>query len=207
MEPWEVRALFALAILAVLIGVHALTRLPRRLHVWRDEGLERPWGRAVGEGLRFGVLWAMAAALAAVVSYPSQESDTAGAAGALLAIVGGLGIGSYAFALACVTLVGFFRLNPGEAGAPWPRHGLVTGLVVSATWLLLCPSPVLLLGEAEPSIPHLAALLVGVALYSVAVATGVFWRARQSSSAGRSTADRTVIRNLIIQKEEGTNRT
>jgi hypothetical protein len=58
--------------------------------------------------------------------------------------------------------------------------------MVTVTWLVLCPSPILLSGEAEHPAPHLAALLVGVVLYSLAVVAGVFWRIRSSSPPGDS---------------------
>jgi hypothetical protein len=181
--PWA-----TLAALLVLLGAHGVWSLSRRVRTEPNEGRKPSWARSMGAAIRLAVTWALAAGVAVLVSFPAGESESSGAAGALLLILGGLVFGSYAFALALVTLVGFFRLRPEGDGAPWLRHALITGLMVSVTWLVMCPSPILLTGEAEPSAPHLAGLLAGVILYSLAVVTAVFWRARQPPPVGKSGA-------------------
>ena len=177
--PWA-----ALAALLVLLGVHAVWSLSRRVRTELKNEREPSWARSMGAAIRLAVTWALAAGVAVLISFPAGESEASGAAGALLLILGGLVFGSYAFALALVTLVGFSRLRPDGDGAPWLRHALITGLMVSVTWLVMCPSPILLTGEAEPSAPHLAGLLLGVASFSLAVVTTVFWRARQPLPVG-----------------------
>jgi hypothetical protein len=131
----------------------------------------------------------MAAAMASVLAIPALESDGAGAAGALMMILGGLGFGSYALALGLVTPLAASRLLLNEAGAPCARPAALTSLGVTATWLLLCPSPILLTGEAHPSPWSLAGLVMGALVYSGILVAAVFWRVRGPLPADEATLE------------------
>jgi len=167
------------ALLLLVLGVHAAFLLSARIR----SRLERQ-GQVSRRGLvvdasRLGCLWGIAPVVAAVIAVGAiEESEGMGAAGALLAILGSFAFAVYGFTLGFGTLFAFSRLRPDAPGAPWLLHALVTGLVVGGVASLLCSGPWLLLGAELPRGTLLLASSVGLALFSAAVASGVFWRAR-----------------------------
>jgi hypothetical protein len=166
----------ALGVVVLLLGILSLRFLGSWIGAWlRDQST--PAARALRAGINLGVSWGFAAALAALVLGP-KGSDPAGAASALLLIVGVLGLGSYGLVLGLVTVFAAFRFRPERPDAPWSRDALVTGVLVAVFWM----SPILLMGaEAVAGDPVLAlGLFLGVCLFSMAVVLGAFWRARQT---------------------------
>ena len=80
--PWA-----ALAALLVLLGVHAVRSLSRRVRTELKNEREPSWARSMGAAVRLAVTWALAAGVAALISFPAGESESSGAAGALLRLL------------------------------------------------------------------------------------------------------------------------
>jgi len=169
----------SLAILALILGAHAVFRLGARIRT-RWAGETPPFRAGVfAEASKLGCMWGLAALVAVLLSSAAlDESEGMAAAAVVLMLVAGFGFAAYGFTLGLGTLLGFFRFRPDRADAPWGRQALATGLAVGGVSALVCSLPFVALGAEPPRAWPLLGSLSALCLLSVAIAAGVFRRAR-----------------------------
>jgi len=174
-----------LALLLVGLGAHACLVLGARIRARLARGGAPPWGARLSDGLRLALVWGIAPVVGATIAVGSLEtSEGLGAAGALLALVGGFCLAAFGFAVGFGIPAAFLRSRSDAPGAAWLRPAARAGLVAGGLGALLSAVPFLALGASRPSAAASVAGLLGLAVWSSAVSTAVFWRARTAQPGG-----------------------